>query len=412
MAVYDILPNTNLRYDDIRDTLNANGGSVTNEFSTAFKNGNINKWSKHKPVRLNRDFCQDFDPSRLSYIKDWWKAGDYNCGMRMGVQKTPDGNITNMTQNINDVEFADWFYQRPLGMASSPYRLGDFCGYNPHAYSVIGSGLPKNITINKFENGVYNIEFMTIIDSSDDNLQINDFNISLNGYHYAAAIKGGGTNGFWREYRGGLIGGVGVGVSIDSASLTNGVYTLALFLANAPDVGAGDYLPLPKDEENATWITATVVTKAPFEFDFRYISKSLNGPYIHIDDLEAPYELPGSGRLYFKGVFRCQTPSSRFIQVTNLRGQSDSFHGGTTIDGLNNKVYDANKKVISSIDMSGMAQGQTREIYVEWNGFTGNSEPGGGIVIGGSLDMLYVYGQVGSQYMYVGGSPGFEVMSY
>ena len=42
MAVYNILPTTNLKWDDIRDTLNAGGGSVTNVVSTAFLEKNIN----------------------------------------------------------------------------------------------------------------------------------------------------------------------------------------------------------------------------------------------------------------------------------------------------------------------------------------------------------------------------------
>ena len=44
MAVYSILPTTNLKAEDIRDTLNANGGSVNNELTTFF-NTSINIWS-------------------------------------------------------------------------------------------------------------------------------------------------------------------------------------------------------------------------------------------------------------------------------------------------------------------------------------------------------------------------------
>lgn len=57
MAVYEILPTTNLKWDDIRDTLNANGGNVNNSAVTAFQSSaNINKWSKYKAVRLNENF--------------------------------------------------------------------------------------------------------------------------------------------------------------------------------------------------------------------------------------------------------------------------------------------------------------------------------------------------------------------
>lgn len=53
MAVYEILPATNLKWDDIRDTLNANGGNVNNMAITAFQSGaNIQRWAKYKPVVL------------------------------------------------------------------------------------------------------------------------------------------------------------------------------------------------------------------------------------------------------------------------------------------------------------------------------------------------------------------------
>lgn len=58
MAVYDVIPTSNVKFDDIRDTLNSKGGSVSNDTRTAFKTtSGIAKWSKKKPVRLQIDFC-------------------------------------------------------------------------------------------------------------------------------------------------------------------------------------------------------------------------------------------------------------------------------------------------------------------------------------------------------------------
>ena len=70
--VYDVLPTTNLKYDDVRDTLNSAGGSVNNIMSSLFTEAaNIDVWSKRKPVRLNVDFCQDFDSSAPNYNATW-----------------------------------------------------------------------------------------------------------------------------------------------------------------------------------------------------------------------------------------------------------------------------------------------------------------------------------------------------
>lgn len=41
MAVYNILPSTNLKTEDIRDTLNANGGSVSNVSNTPPASGSF-----------------------------------------------------------------------------------------------------------------------------------------------------------------------------------------------------------------------------------------------------------------------------------------------------------------------------------------------------------------------------------
>lgn len=113
--IRDIIPTQNVTWDDIRDTLNAGGGSVTNVVSTAFsKSAKINKWSKYKPVRLNQDF-----PDYATY----WKAQDGYCGLvpaKCGADYITDSQ-------------KEWVYNLPRGGSSEPYRLGDFRGYNPNA---------------------------------------------------------------------------------------------------------------------------------------------------------------------------------------------------------------------------------------------------------------------------------------
>ena len=103
MAVHNIIPNTNVSFNDIRDTLNANGGSVTNDFVTAFQDrASINIWSYFKPFNSQAPF---FDkPLQDSY-----------------------GGL--VYDSINKI--IKW--DRPTGGQSSPYRLGDFRGYEAKA---------------------------------------------------------------------------------------------------------------------------------------------------------------------------------------------------------------------------------------------------------------------------------------
>lgn len=99
--VYDIIPSENVKYDDIRDTLNANGGAVTNDIRTAFLDtAKINIWSFYKPHHAIINF-----PSSVPNAVDASGSLYYDAS----------------TQSIK--------YNRPTGGENSPYRLSDFCGY-------------------------------------------------------------------------------------------------------------------------------------------------------------------------------------------------------------------------------------------------------------------------------------------
>jgi hypothetical protein len=57
MADKILLPSTNLKGADIRDTLNSGGGIVNNSSNTWFSEAaNINMWSKYKPIPFDIDF--------------------------------------------------------------------------------------------------------------------------------------------------------------------------------------------------------------------------------------------------------------------------------------------------------------------------------------------------------------------
>lgn len=146
MAVYDILPTENLKWDDIRDTLNAGGGVVDNNAINAFKEtSGINVWSKHKPVVLAVNFCQDFNSGAANYNSTWWQGSDGNCGL---VPKTLF-NFSEVIENT-DGEMNGWTYNLPKGGSSQPYRLGDFAGYckyaNPPIYNLLAT--PNKVVYN------------------------------------------------------------------------------------------------------------------------------------------------------------------------------------------------------------------------------------------------------------------------
>lgn len=154
--VRDIIPTENVTYDDIRDTLNANNGTVNNNAITAFQSSaNINKWSKYKPVRLNQPF-----PSYDTY----WKAQNGYCGL-VPAKCGADW--------ISDIQTLEWEYELPRGGESEPYRLGDFRGYSPKALPQYTPSFPASAYSNDSfdilfrENASDNVNYIPFSDLTD-----------------------------------------------------------------------------------------------------------------------------------------------------------------------------------------------------------------------------------------------------
>ena len=166
--VQTILPKTDLTYDDIRDTLNANGGSVTNDVQTAFKpDAKINKWAKYKPTQFQKDFPQDDD------LDQYWTAYDGNCGLNI-----PHAEFTDPLSILKLYFKPDtWKYNLPPGNTIYPFRLTDFGGYDPKAEAPIQTGIikqDKEEELNLDED--YNKRFVIRITKDGLNsLGLNDF---------------------------------------------------------------------------------------------------------------------------------------------------------------------------------------------------------------------------------------------
>lgn len=82
---------------------------------------NINKWSKRKPFRDN------VIQHNGSY---WWRRSGISTNIRSGLY-IPNG--------VDQT----WSYSKPTGGINSPYRLGDFRGYDQSAYPTINLQFPN-----------------------------------------------------------------------------------------------------------------------------------------------------------------------------------------------------------------------------------------------------------------------------
>lgn len=160
------IPKTNIKWNEVRDTLNEYGGSVTNSVATAFSaSANIHWPARWKPVSFNINFCQDHNPEGSDYKEGWWKASVPNDDARTGrcgvyfPEYTSTASMAGVTETL-------WKHDPPTGGETAPFRLGDFAGYNPEARDIIvnasvnpsgdismsASGLLSNIMVNFYEN--------------------------------------------------------------------------------------------------------------------------------------------------------------------------------------------------------------------------------------------------------------------
>lgn len=204
MAVYSTLPKTNLKAEDIRDTLNANGGSVGNYAPDYFgANANISMWSRYKPMRIKADFINLFENGN-------WKGTDGQCGIDFS-----GAILTNYTEVVGKVTSASnngWVYDRPTGNANSPLRLGDFRGYSPSANPPVrGVNIPARVAV----GGTLTAQIMYSLSTTPPedvntyapgNIGLNEFSYrgdSFKDYHFGIVVTDMNNNRKGRSFSGG-----------------------------------------------------------------------------------------------------------------------------------------------------------------------------------------------------------------
>lgn len=140
MAVLTQIPTSNVHFTDIRDTLNANGSSCTNEVISFFDSrAVINIWSFRKPYSTNKDMFKLTDA----------QIREINCGLTPKQVAAYTSIPSEMDGNMNG-----WVYTRPSGGANSPYRVGDYVGYYPGAHPMIRDLQVPAMVSNKFSNTI------------------------------------------------------------------------------------------------------------------------------------------------------------------------------------------------------------------------------------------------------------------
>lgn len=142
-------------------------GAGSNDVGTLCTHPNINKWSKYKPISLPYITTDG--------ITDWHLGGDGKCGMTIPVY-TSEGAITapgTFLYNLKNHN-VNWAYNPPTGGGSSPYRLGDFRGYNHDAIHPISVDESANIFLNSPGDWFRLFVGMEITPGNTSNLSLED----------------------------------------------------------------------------------------------------------------------------------------------------------------------------------------------------------------------------------------------
>lgn len=115
-----IIPNTEVFLPtEVRDVLNSAGGSVTDDTLTFFtKAANINKWARYKPESYPQDAAMSEHERKLNNF-------GFDVSSMAGIVVP---TLIEMARSGNT-----WKYILPSGGKNSPFRLGDFRGYNTEA---------------------------------------------------------------------------------------------------------------------------------------------------------------------------------------------------------------------------------------------------------------------------------------
>lgn len=150
MAVREVLPFTNLKDADIRDTRNKTGGV-------------LNMWSRFKPVISHKLFHSETEWRQTGY-----RGADGKCGLYI-----TEYNPETFKDAVKRGE-GSWMYMMPSGGTEEPIRMGDYRGYCYTAYNPIGAVATNGL----ISNGVVTFAVDSAVSGSGEtNLTLADIHI-------------------------------------------------------------------------------------------------------------------------------------------------------------------------------------------------------------------------------------------
>ena len=343
MAVNRVLPTINLKYDYIRDTLNMDGGSVDNNFESAFQEAaNINPWSKYKPFNCNRAYIgtmneqlQLLKQEKIAYIEveENRQATVY---YRYGVAVLQVQSVYNPSLLYGLVQKhggKGYLYDRPTGGASSPYRIGDFRRYYPMAYNPVGCTYynGEEVPINGAES---NYDFLKTLMGMEQGAAPDDSNLFLTrGDLYVEKLVAGQES--------------------------DGLHRGAMVTDGKTSVWCSEYIPWGSSDSRFNFQQFMGKEVTVFEF--------LTNVNYNLDQRD---DFPGSGGQ----VFMALPDPIRTIKVTN--GYPEGFTKVNITGSANGMMVESQVQYTFTLTLEGDSGREIRNVYVTANK-NGDGDPSG-----------------------------------
>jgi hypothetical protein len=316
-------------------------GAASNDVGQLCTHPNVNKWSKNKPISSNK-LTVLTSADRLE--------SDYGL-----VPPSPQTSYT-------PVYSQNWIYNRPTGGINSPYRLGDFGGYE-HSATPIAS-LEGDITINRTMTSIRPLILTMRRYGTDTLLGVDDYSKAggiSSGYYAAVFVKNG------VEY-----------IQSAKGTLGSGAYQIELDLTKAPfdtdetiqvyhviinekvdpialrSTRSLGYRSLPTADNISNLTTIQVTSGLGIDLLVEKIASEAHFDdlmYMNIGPFASPtgYSFPSDGGAWFKISLYNLSSDPIVVPLTGWDMNVTPNYWGDNSDYLPATVYDGNFNSVSSV---------------------------------------------------------------
>lgn len=311
-------------------------GTSSRDVGTLCTHSAINKWSKWKPIRLNK--VTGITESDLA-------TADYGL--------IPTASSTNYANVVS----SKWAYNQPRGGDyNEPYRLGDFRNYDHGAPAICG--IPASEKANRTFANIKQIGISVNVSGTSLRIGLSDFLGAIGAYYFGVIIVDGSSKYIKTASADLANSGYTLDLDLEQAPFnTDKVVELNYILANASKgltnldfAGTISYLPLPTSDTvvNKTSLTITSGLGLTVELMGIGLTTSVNDNISTYTTI--PYvSFPTSGALYTKLKLTNTTNEDVVIPSGTWQMTANPSYFGTNTNKHNATLYNNSGTVITSV---------------------------------------------------------------